>query len=92
MTKIVINGCYGGFGLSTLAMERLRRRGVTETYHGDIARDNPHLVAVVEELGTKAHDSLASLKIVEIPDDVEWEVEEYDGNERVAEKHRTWYG
>jgi hypothetical protein len=28
--------------------------------------------------------------VIEIPDDVEWEVEEYDGLEWVAEKHRTW--
>jgi len=30
------------------------------------------------------------LKVVEIPDDVEWNVQEYDGNEWVAEKHRIW--
>jgi len=30
------------------------------------------------------------LKIVDIPDGVEWEIEEYDGMEWVAEKHRTW--
>jgi hypothetical protein len=27
---------------------------------------------------------------VDIPDDVKWEIEEYDGNEWVAEVHRTW--
>jgi len=30
------------------------------------------------------------LAIVEIPDDVEYTIEEYDGNEHVAEAHRTW--
>ena len=32
----------------------------------------------------------ASLKVVEVPEDAEWEIDEYDGNEHVAEKHRTW--
>jgi hypothetical protein len=27
---------------------------------------------------------------VDIPDDVNWYIEEYDGNEHVAERHRTW--
>jgi hypothetical protein len=33
---------------------------------------------------------LAELKVVESPDDVEWEIEEYDGIEWIAEVHRTW--
>ena len=33
----------------------------------------------------------ANLKIVEVPDDVNWEVVQYDGLEHIAEKHRTWY-
>jgi len=32
----------------------------------------------------------SELKVVEIPDDVKWQLEEYDGLEWVAEKHRTW--
>ena len=31
------------------------------------------------------------LKVVEIPDGVDWEIEEYDGEEWVSEKHRVWY-
>jgi hypothetical protein len=30
------------------------------------------------------------LLIVEVPADVDWYIEEYDGLEWVAEKHRTW--
>ena len=33
---------------------------------------------------------VSDLKVVEIPDDVEWEIEEYDGNEWVSEVHRCW--
>lgn len=56
----------------------------------DLDRDDPVLVQVVRELGSEASGRHADLKIVEIPADVEWQIEEYDGLEWVAEKHRTW--
>lgn len=59
-------------------------------YANDIPRDDPDLIAVVRELGDKASGECASLEIVEIPDGVAWKIEEYDGNEHVAEEHRTW--
>lgn len=56
----------------------------------DIERNDPCLVQVIEELGDAANGDHACLKIVDIPDDVEWHVEEYDGSEWVAEDHETW--
>lgn len=56
----------------------------------DIPRDDSALVQVVEEMGEAANGRCAKLEIVEIPDDVDWEIAEYDGNEHIAEKHRTW--
>ena len=56
----------------------------------NVPRDDSALVQVVEELGGKANGIYSSLMVVEIPDDVEWQIEEYDGAEWVAEKHRTW--
>lgn len=53
-------------------------------------RDDPDLVAVVEELGERANGDHAQLAVVEIPDDVEYSIQEYDGIEWIAEKHRTW--
>lgn len=57
-------------------------------------RSHPLLIRVVEELGGKhregASGRCAELKIVEIPDGVEHEIEEYDGQEHIAEVHRTW--
>jgi hypothetical protein len=53
-------------------------------------RDDPLLVRVVEELGDKANGRCAQLRVVEIPSDVEFVIEEYDGNEHVAEAHQTW--
>lgn len=55
-----------------------------------IKRDDPILVRVVEELGERAGGRSSKLKIVDIPDDVSWQIEEYDGLEHVAKAHRTW--
>lgn len=111
--KLVINKCYGGFGLSGEAFSELRKMGVREAldepdfgeYYPDgsgprdkwtvsflreINRDNPSLIEVVQKLGEAANARCSKLEIIEVPDGVDWEVEEYDGMEWVAEKHRTW--
>lgn len=136
--KIVINVCFGGFGLSHEAMLRYAEiKGVTlypeqdkwgnytywtvpadqrpkdvegmwhamslaerkahneayskaHIYDRDFARNDLTLVRVVEEMGDRAAGRHAKLKVVEVPDDAQWEIDEYDGNEHVAEKHRTW--
>jgi len=56
----------------------------------DIERNDPLLIQVVEEMGENVNTRFSELKVVNIPDDVEWQIEEYDGAEWVAEKHRTW--
>lgn len=56
----------------------------------DIPRDNSVLVEIVEEFGEKANSRYSDLKVVEIPEDVEWYIEENDGMEWIAERHRTW--
>lgn len=56
----------------------------------DIDRDDADLVAVVRELGKDANGNYAELKVTTIPADAEWVIDEYDGNEHIAEKHRTW--
>ena len=93
MTKIVINTCHGGFGLSATAESKYKElAGVTDPdfHSGHIPRDDAHLIAVVELMGRAADGGYAELKIIEIPDDINWYVEEYDGREWVAERHQTW--
>ena len=90
---VVINTCYGGFGLSGRAVRDYKdMAGITDDkwYERDIPRDDPYLIKIVRDLGMAANGAHANLKIVEIPPDVEWQIEEYDGNEWVAEKHRIW--
>ena len=94
MKKIVINAAYGGFGLSDLAMRRyaeIKKIEDVDTIHiYDICRADSALVQVVEEMGEASFGWAADLKIVEIPEDVDWYIHEYDGLEHVAERHRTW--
>lgn len=108
--KVVINRCYGGFGLSHEAIMRYAElkgfenftfeegKFFSNYYHvGDeffysynIERNDPVLIQVVEELGENASGHCAELKIIEIPDDIFWEIHDYDGRESVVESHRSW--
>lgn len=54
-------------------------------------RADPDLVAVVEEMSSNADGNYASLKVVDVPDDVKWYIDEHDGRESVHEEHRVWY-
>lgn len=138
--KVVINKCFGGFGLSDAAYEKLHEWGIpikkyekgegadndgevifdreltpadedsfAALYHRfkpnsiggrywdtwlNGSRSHPLLVRLVEEMGagrrTGASGNYSALHIVEIPDGTEFTIEEYDGQEHIAEVHRTW--
>lgn len=82
--KIVINDCYGGFGLSAEALEMLGAEYYGE-YDGDDKRIDAHLIDVVEKLGEKASTRYSELKVIEIPDEAtDYEINEYDGAESVT--------
>jgi hypothetical protein len=59
-------------------------------YDKNIARDDPVLVGLVRELGREANGEHARLKVVRIPADVDWQIEDYDGKEWISEQQRTW--
>ena len=99
--KIAINICYGGFSLSKKACDRLTEltgvndccngnKDVFESHRYNIPRDDENLIKVVEELGEEASGSFSKLSLVDIPSDVLWEIEDFDGRERISERHRTW--
>ena len=138
--QVVINNCFGGFGLSLKAQKRYAELkgfalffykqtrypwdgdkeeftkitdidkncfgslsitkdlgNVTDSlpdgsyfFSHNIERTDPVLLQVIQELGDAANGECSSLKIVDIPDGVDWQIDEYDGNEWVAEKHQTW--
>lgn len=106
--KVVINTCYGGFGLSKKAMElysvlKYGENRVKDSsgyfhiestggaiYDRHLARDDPLLVQVVEELCKDSWGEYSKLIVKEIPEGSEWEIEEYDGRERLR-KPCTYY-
>jgi len=57
--------------------------------YGD-CRNDANLVRVVQELGPAANGKHAKLEVVEIPNGVEWQIDDYDGRETVREKSREW--
>lgn len=77
--KIVVNKCYGGFGLSDWAMEQL---GINVYY--DIDRTDSRLIELVENFPEKVDNFYSNLIVVSIPDtSTDWEIDEYDGLETV---------
>ena len=96
MQRIVINADFGGFSLSETAEALYKAyagiaQDATDWVDWMLERDDPILLQVIDQLGVRdAAGKYTSLKIVEIPDEVEWEIVEHDGKENVAEKHRTW--
>ena len=117
--KIAVNRCFGGFGLSQRAYERLVELGAktytdnkpddeSELYIHDNPRDadtifgryyvcwdddtrtNPMLIQMIEELGSDAASGdCGQIEIIEIPDGVCYEIDDYDGIETVHECHRS---
>lgn len=77
--KLIINGCYGGFGVKDEVMERL---GLT-SQDSEETRMNPELIALIES-GEDVNDCCANLVVVELPDDcTDYYIDEYDGLESV---------
>ena len=85
-TKVVYNACYGGFGLSTEALARLKELGSTinSAYlPWEFPRHDLLLVQVVEELGDRANTWASKLLIANVSGP--YRIEEYDGLETVYE-------
>ncbi len=57
----------------------------------DIDRTDERMIEIVRSMGDRANGMCADIRIIEIPDDIDWVIEDYDGKEHVAEKHSTWY-
>lgn len=107
MRKIVINCKFGGFSLSNQAIELygtlsgiILNKNSSKLYcredgtyfnHRYLSRTDAILIEVVEKLGKNANGKFSDLRIISIPEDVEWEICEHDGSEWIAEKHRKWF-
>jgi len=139
--KLVVNRCYGGFGINhrgriAYAKEKgiklylwLHRDAVSSDYatlkeavesansgngwamcsivystvpkskytgteginwYDNEIRSDPALIKVVETMGKDCFDEHAKLEVIEIPDDICYDIDEHDGYETVHETHRSW--
>ena len=59
-------------------------------YLGKQNRKDPILIEVVEELGNKANGSVSNLRVVEIPDELDYVIDDYDGYETLHQKVKIW--
>jgi len=81
---VVYNSCFGGFGLSKLALEWLKDRGLIFDHQYEIDRHDALLVMCVMELGEAACGDFARLRLHKMIGD-RYEIREYDGVETVVE-------
>ena len=85
--KVLINCCQGGWSISQEAMKALHEPDSCCTHR----RTDPELIALFEKKGSQwMSGTFSVLGIVDIPDDIEWYVEDYDGLETIHEMHRAW--
>ena len=64
--------------------------GYSEKFDHEYNRTDPILVEAVEVLKEEANTVYSNLKVIEIPEGIEWELSDHDGLETVHEKHRIW--
>ena len=136
--KVILNKCFGGFGVSQEAYELYAKKKGIELFaykleivsgkpiyiktdtgssiftinftkdFGDYIelsddnsekyclelrdnhREDPALIEVVEELGKRANSRFSELVVVDIPDGMEYEIDDYDGIETLHQKVRKW--
>ena len=97
--KIVINKHFGGFGLTKAVYDELgiewdgyglqnEQLGINSNNYYAYRADK-RLIEAIEEIGIEASGDIAALEIVEIPDDIEWEIDDHNGIETVREIHRS---
>lgn len=75
--KIILNKCFGGFGVSDEALKRL---GLTDLSEENL-RTSPELISAIES-GEDVNDDYSELTVINIPDTAtDHYVDEYDGLE-----------
>jgi hypothetical protein len=95
-TKVVYNACYGGFGLSRKAAERLAQLGVTEMDEEIKSRDSSKLICLGECFSLpneiERHDPRLVQVIEEFGDEasgafVKLQIETIKGNKYIIDEY-----
>ena len=99
--EIAINVCHGGFAVSEAIFEDLEIEwdgygfldngsfGITSSNRHEY-RAHPDLIQALKKLGEDANGEYSKISIVDVPDDINWGIDDYDGAESVHEAHAVW--
>lgn len=85
--EVAINNNFGMFELSGEVIECLGEDWEGWELSKNEFRSHPKLIEYIK----KFKHSNPDISIIDIPDDVEWYIDEYDGLETIHETHRIWY-
>ena len=91
--KIVINACYGGFGVSEDFLKAYNIPYKKTSYGGfyaeeSIERTDPRLIEYIETNGSEmASGSYSRLVVREIPKGTKYRITEYDGYEGIETEY-----
>lgn len=130
--EVILNKCYGGFGVSDAAYRMYAAKSGLDLFAYDVSgnrlpvgssnfcvtyytkdfgehldrknedtrgyffrlddshRTDPLLIEVVKELGDDADSAFSKLKIVDIPDGMDYVIDDYDGIETLHQKVMEW--
>jgi len=84
--KNVIHGCYNA-GDKVYCLDITWRND-----YGKAMRTDPRVIELFEEYGNRGKENRPLFKVVDLPDDMEWDVCISDvDSESIHEKHRAWY-
>jgi hypothetical protein len=100
MKVLITRGTH--FRFSDAALEELKNLGQTginkskgkwfvAVFHPDDWRTNKRAISVVEKLGAAASGKQSMLKVIEVPDGVDYYIDNNNGVETIHEYHRVWY-
>ena len=101
--KVVLNKCFGGFSVTEEVFKELKLSckdygylnnetfNIDDNRNWEAYRAHPDLIKAIEKIGVEnAGGACSELKIIEIPDGIEWYISDYDGIETLHEQHRSW--
>lgn len=91
---IVINICYGGFGISEWARQQFKERARADGYIPQPERTDEKLIELIEAHGSRVNGLYSSLIIEYIPNDYYinkcYRIDEYDGSETLVLLHNKY--
>ncbi len=84
--KVVINISHYGFGLSEEALKNisdLKNKEISIETQFELSREDHHLIEVIEKMGLESNDGYSKLAVVKIPEGIEYEIKNINGNEKI---------